>query len=181
MMTLHIAQHTRNMTRVLTMVISVTLMPWLMTSSARADQRHSDKGKEVVGNIKATLYIGMDSVPDEWAMKYPAPAGDVAAELRSIKQMKFRHYRKLGTDTQPVFRSYENWLAPIKPSEEILLSYESRGRAADGGLRLDLEFWQQRRKIMQMNAVLYVGKQLLILGPGWRGGRMIVAVELAGQ
>jgi len=102
----------------------------------------------------------------------------VTDRLRGIQQMKFQHYRKLGTDIQPVFRSYENWLAPLKPSEEILLSFESRGRSGDGGLRLDLEFWQHRRKIMQMNPVLHTDKSLLILGPRWRGCSLIIAIEL---
>ena len=142
---------------------------------------NTDKGKEVVGKIKATLYIGSDSELGEWAEKYAVVDQKTTAALSNIKQMKFTHYRKLGADIQPVFRSYENWLAPIKPSDEILLSYESRGQSADGGLRLDFEFWQHRQKIMQMNPVLYAGKPLLILGPRWRGCRMIIAVELAGK
>lgn len=142
---------------------------------------NADKGKEIVGTIKATLYIGSDSDPGEWAEKYALADQKVTARLKGIKQMKFAHYRKLGADIQPVFRSYENWLAPIKPSDEILLSYESRGQSADGGLRLDFEFWQHRQKIMQMNPVLHMGKPLLILGPRWRGCRMIIAVELAGK
>lgn len=149
---------------------------WCVSANA---EESTDKGKEIVGNIKATLYLGSDSEPGEWAEKYELPNEKTTARLTSIKQMKFAHYRKLGADIQPVFRSYENWLAPIKPSDEILLSYESRGQTADGGLRLDFEFWQHRQKIMQMNPVLYTGKPLLILGPRWRGCRMIIAVELA--
>ena len=169
---------TTMMIRCLSPVFMAVLLPSLMLSSALAEQSHSDKGKEIVGKIKASLYLGSDSAPEKWAEKYALVEKEVTGQLRGIQQMGFQHYRKLGADIQPVFRSYENWLAPLKPSEEILLSFESRGRSDDGGLRLDLEFWQHRRKIMQMNPVLHADKPLLILGPRWRGCSLIIAMEL---
>lgn len=171
-------QPTTMMIRCLRLVFVAVLLPSLMVSSSLAEQSDSDKGKEIVGKIKASLYLGSDAAPEKWAEKYALVEKEVTERLRGIQQMKFQHYRKLGTDIQPVFRSYENWLAPLKPSEEILLSFESRGRSGDGGLRLDLEFWQHRRKIMQMNPVLHTDKSLLILGPRWRGCSLIIAIEL---
>ncbi|MCP5536940.1 MAG: hypothetical protein H7A51_12005 [Akkermansiaceae bacterium] len=150
----------------------------LLAVSARADEGGVDRGKEVVGKIRATLFIGTDADPATLGDKLPAVADATANRLRSVDKMSFKHYRKLGTDTQPVYRSYENWLTPLKPSEEILLSFESRGRSSDGGLRLDLEFWQHRRKVMKSDPVLQKGRPLLILGPKWRGGTLIIAVEL---
>ncbi|NCF12647.1 MAG: hypothetical protein GWP68_04625 [Verrucomicrobiaceae bacterium] len=154
------------LTRCLCPFFRAVLLPTLMLSSALADQNDSDKGKEVVGKIKASLYLGSDSALEKWAEKYAPVEKEVTGRLRGIKQMRFQHY------------SYENWLTPLKPSEEILLSFESRGRSDDGGLRLDLEFWQHRRKIMQMNPVLHADKPLLILGPRWRGCSLIIAIEL---
>jgi hypothetical protein len=159
-------------------LFAALVLPCMVTGSALAEQRESDTGKEVVGKIKATLYLGSNSEPGEWANDYAVAGQEMASRLRGIEQMSFKHYRKLGADVQPVFRSYENWLAPLKPSEEILLSFESRGRSGADGLRLDLEFWQHRRKIMQMNPVLKSDKPLLILGPRWRGCSMIIAIEL---
>lgn len=169
------------MIRIRAALTILSLSSALLASPVDAKERDSDKGKEVVGRIQATLYIGSDTEPGEWAGKYPAVGEEAARQMRGIEQMNFRFYRKLGDDTQAVFRSYENWLAPIKPSDEILLSFESRGLAADNGLRLDLEFWQNRRKIIQINPVLHAGKPLLILGPRWRGCRIIIAVELVGK
>ncbi len=170
-----------NMNQIRSLVTIASLLFVLLASSVAAEEPNSDKGKEVVGRVKAALYIGTDTEPGEWADKYAIVSEETARKMRGIEQMDFRFYRKLGEDTQAVFRSYENWLAPIKPSDEILLSFESRGFSADKGLRLDLEFWQNRRKIIQMNPLLHAGKPLLILGPGWRGCRMIIAVELVGK
>lgn len=165
------------MTRIFTICFLFCLLPLQL----HAQNKGKDIGKEMVGRLKATLYIGTNddiSKLGEKAKKAPPVAEAVIKQLQSIKKMRFKHYLKLGEDTQSVFRSYENWVSPLKPSEEILLSFESRGRSSDGGLRLDLEFWQHRRKVMKSDPVLYLSQPLLILGPKWRGGTMIIAVEL---
>lgn len=141
----------------------------------------ADQGGDSVGKLKATLYIGTDgdvAALGELGEKLNRVDDATAAKLRGIAKMKFAHYRSLGTDTQPVLRSYENWLRPLNPSKEILLSYESKGLSGTDGLRLDLELWQQSRKLMKTDPVLKLGKPLLILGPKWRGGQLIIAVEL---
>lgn len=166
------------MTKILGILTVICIQLALLSNASFADEGGVDRGKEVVGKIRATLYIGIDADPSTLGDKVQAVDAAVAKRLRAVEKMTFKHYRKLGDDTQSVFRSYENWLTPLKPSEEILLSYESRGRSADGGLRLDLEFWQHRRKVMKSDPVLYKGRPLLILGPKWRGGTLIIAVEL---
>lgn len=165
----------------MTRTFAILLSFFLPLTSICAQDSGKDTGKEKVGRIKATLYIGTDEDVAKLGdkAKKAAPVDEATAKrFRSIAKMNFKHYRTLGSDTQTVFRSYENWVSPLKPSEEILLSFESRGRADDGGLRLDLEFWQQHRKVMKSDPVLYLGKPLFILGPKWRGGTLIIAVEL---
>ena len=41
-----------------------------------------------------------------------------------------------------------------------------------------LEYWQSKRKLFQTNPTLVKGKPLYLLGPEWRGGRLILQVEL---
>lgn len=157
------------------------ILVWLalmMAMPVNAAEDDADSGREPVGKIKATLYLGSDTTAEQLGDRLAPISQSMQKRLRNIKQMNFLHYYKLGADTQPIFRSYENWLTPLKPSEEILLSYESQGRAANDGMRLDLELWQHRRKVMKSNPVLQVGRPLLILGPKWRGGTLIIAVEL---
>lgn len=166
------------MTKTLGLFSAFCLQLAALSTSVFADEGGADRGKEVVGKVKATLYVGTDADPSTLGDKVVAVDEATAKKLRSIKKMNFKHYRKLGADTQPVYRSYENWLMPLKPSEEILLSFESRGRSSDGGLRLDLELWQHRRKVMKSDPVLQRGRPLLILGPKWRGGTLIIAAEL---
>ena len=75
----------------------------LLIVSARADEIGPDKGKEVVGKVKATLYIGTDAEPSTLGGNLTAVEQATVKRLSSIKQMNFKHYRKLGADFQPVF------------------------------------------------------------------------------
>lgn len=137
-----------------------------------------DQGRETLGKLKATLYIGTDGDVEALGEKLKTVDTKMEAKLRGVEKMKFKHYRSLGEDTQAVLRSYENWLRPLNPSKEVLISFECNGPKGPHSVKLDLELWQQNRKLMKANPVLKVGKPLLILGPSWRGGQLIIAVEL---
>jgi hypothetical protein len=138
----------------------------------------ADLGKEVIGRMQVQVYFatnGEASVAGQ-ALKKPDP--EIEKKLKNLRETSYKHYRVLGMDRQPVFRSYENWLTPLKPSEELLLSFEPRGNAQSGKMMLDLELWQSRKKIMKAGPTLEKGKPLYIFGPKWRGGRLLLAIEL---
>lgn len=156
-------------------VVGFIWVALMLCSSFAAAQ---DQGKKTVGKLKVSLFFATD--------EDPSVAGDGAKKVESAVEnrmrvseiLRFKHYRFLGSDMQSILRSYENWIAPMKPSEEILLSFEPRGEPRNGALALDLEFWQSRKKIMKSGPLLKVGEPLYILGPSWRGGKLIISVEL---
>lgn len=158
-----------------------TILPILIIflSMSPHHAKAEDLGKDKIGTVKTTIYFGTDGSLNDDTLKHAKEIS--AAELKrlqAISKIRFKQYRKLGHDTRSVLRSYENWASPLKPSEEIMLSFESRGRTDSEGLRLDLELWQHKRKVMKSDPVLYKQRPLLILGPKWRSGRLIIAVEL---
>lgn len=138
-----------------------------------------DAGRAKVGKLEVTVYFATNGDP--------AAAGDRAQEIaieirdrfQSEGKLKFDHYRALGAETQPIFRSYENWAQPLKPSDEILVRFETRTQPAKDSVSLDLELWLARKKILKTDATLRPGHPLYVLGPEWRGGRLIIAVALA--
>lgn len=138
----------------------------------------AQEGKDKVGKLSVKLYFGTDGDVALAGEK----AQDVPAQVKQLflqsKHLRFSQYKLLGVDTPPIFRSYENWAAPLRPSEEILLSFEPRDKPGDGNIHLDLEFWQSKKKVMKASQNLHLGKPIFILGPVWRGGRLIIAVEL---
>lgn len=138
----------------------------------------NDLGKEVVGRLEMVLYYGVNDTSGDTAIEGEKVDSSLAQTLRNQGAQKFEEYYILGVDQQPIFKSYENWLSPLKPSEEILLSFEPNEDVKKSQLLMDLELWQSRKKIMKTAQKLQLGLPLYIYGPQWRGGRLIVAVRL---
>lgn len=137
-----------------------------------------DPGKAKIGRICVTVYHATDGDPKVSGAKATVPK-ETADRLRMEKQLRFKNYRVLGQDTQALLRSYENWAEPLKPSDEVLVRFEAKGRSTQKWMVLDLELWLGRKKIVKTDACLEGDRPLFVLGPEWRGGRLIIAVALA--
>jgi hypothetical protein len=99
--------------------------------------------------------------------------------LQSENRLEFAHYREIGGDSKPLYRSYENWAQPLGASDEILVRFEAQSRPSKSAARLGLEFWLARKKILKTDAEVSAERPLYVLGPAWRGGRLIISVALA--
>lgn len=135
----------------------------------------ADPGKEEVGVLRTLLIYGTDELQQEATEAAEAHVKG----LSKTKDLQFAHYYQLGEDQKPVWRGYTNWSTPVAGSEDILLSFEPSGEAELGRLRLDLELWQSKQKVMKTTQTLSQGRWLYIGGPKWRNGRLIIATELA--
>lgn len=147
----------------------------LATPAAQA----SDPGKETVGWVEVVVYFGTNSDPSLAGERTRAVDEKTIARLQSQQPLRFTHYRLLGADQRKLYRSYENWAQPITGSDEILCRFETESRISPDTIRLDLELWLSRKKILKSGLALTHGKPVLVLGPSWRGGRLIVSIELA--
>ncbi|MBB5353529.1 hypothetical protein HNR46_003790 [Haloferula luteola] len=160
------------MTRRLLLGLSLAWIASVLPVSAK------DAGRDVVGRAKVEVYFATNGDPAEaGARVVPAPE-EVVRRFQAQKALHFSHYRRLGGDVKPIYRSYENWAEPIAGSDEILCRFEVQSRLPEKGLRLDLELWLSRKKILKSGVVLGPSKPVYVLGPEWRGGRLIIAVEL---
>ncbi len=138
-----------------------------------------DPGKTSIGRVKVAVIYGTDGDPTVVGGKFREIPKDTAKELRSLERLRFKDYRLLGEDSQPLLRSYENWAQPLKPSDEVLVRFEAGSRPEPDSTRLDLELWLSRKKILKTDAILQGSRPLFVLGPAWRGGRLIISVSLA--
>ena len=136
-----------------------------------------DPGKAVIARVSVTVYHATDG--ELASAKKPQVSRDTAERLRKEERLRFKHYQLLGQDTQPLLRSYESWAEPLKPSEEVLVRFEAQGVPTKKLVALDLELWLGRKKIVKTDARLAGNRPLYVLGPAWRGGRLIIAVALA--
>jgi hypothetical protein len=138
-----------------------------------------DAGRSKVGKLEVTVYFATNGDPAAAGTRAQDVAKDIRDRLHGEEKLKFDHYRALGAETQLIFRSYENWAQPLKPSDEILVRFETRTQPTKDSVSLDLELWLARKKILKTDASLSHGHPLYVLGPEWRGGRLIIAVALA--
>ncbi len=138
-----------------------------------------DPGREKLGLVRVTVYFATDGDPKAAGEKAQQVEASVVERIRSEERLRFKHYRLLGRDTQPLLRSYESWAEPLKPSDEVMVRFEAQGLPEANSAVLDLELWLARKKIVKTDARLENGKPLLMLGPEWRGGRLIIVVALA--
>lgn len=138
-----------------------------------------DPGKAVVGKVRVTVFYGTNGDPASIGPRFPDVSSATLASLKDAGGIDFKHFRLLGEDVQPLFRSYENWAQPLKPSDEVLVRFEAGSRPSEEAMRLDLEVWFSRKKILKTAATLEKKEPLYVLGPEWRGGRLILSVALA--
>jgi hypothetical protein len=155
------------------------LLAGLLVMPAASAVAQDDPGKAVVGRVKVSVYFGTNGDPAVAGSRFKAVPAETLDALKSASRLDFKSYRLLGEDLQPLYRSYENWAQPLKPSDEVLLRFEAKSRPSAQAMRLDLELWFSRKKILKTDASLEKGSPLYVLGPEWRGGRLIVAVALA--
>ena len=161
-------------------ILLLTVVSSLSVVNAQDTKENGDVGKESVGTLKVSLIFGTNGDASKKIVGENAtePTAVQLEALNKLETIKFKHFKVLGEDEQSIFRSYENWAAPLKGSKELLLSFQPRGEAVEDSLQLDLEFWQSHKKIMKSGPILKKGKPLFILGPKWRGGRLLIVVQL---
>jgi len=158
------------------------LSPWLaaglLSATCSAALAQKDPGKQVVGRIHVEVYHATDGgTPGPGAKSGDIPE-ELAARLRREPSTRFAHYRLLGSDTKELFRSYENWAEPVKPSDEIMIRFEAQSAPHPKQALLDLELWLGRKKIVKTDIQLAAGRPLWVRGPEWRKGHLIISVSL---
>lgn len=155
------------------------LFALFFASAGNRVSAQSDPGRAKVGALEVTVYFATNGDPDAAGDRAQPISPALSEKLGSEQRLSFAHYRTMGADRQSIFRSYENWAQPLKPSDEILVRFETRTEPKAGSVSLDLELWLARKKILKTDANLRPGRPLYVLGPEWRGGRLIIAVALA--
>lgn len=138
-----------------------------------------DPGKAEIGLVKVAVYFATNNDPDTAGKTAIALPEEMCTRLRKEETLRFTHYRLLGEDTQALLRSYESWAEPVKPSDAVMVRFEAQAPPTAESVTLDLELWLARKKTIKTDARLEGNKPLFVLGPKWRGGRLIIAVSLA--
>lgn len=148
----------------------------VLTPLSRAQD---DPGKQVVGEVVVRVFHATNGDPKAAGDRAkPLPQATVDA-LQKEERLSFKHYSGLGADSKPLYRSYENWAQPLGSSDEVLVRFEAQSRPSGSSARLGLELWLSRKKVLKTDADISADRPLYVLGPAWRGGRLLISVALA--
>ena len=137
-----------------------------------------DPGKEKIGSLQVEMIFATNGDLSQLGGRGKELKSEQLKAITSVKKLVFKDYRSLGIEKPSILRSYESWATPLRPSKEMLVSFEPLRRSGQDRIQMALEYWQSKRKLFQTTPTLVKGKPLYLLGPEWRGGRLILKVEL---
>lgn len=131
--------------------------------------------------LVATTARAEDSDGEVWAALYlatnEAPSGEPSdiEETLATALPDWKSFEMLGENNQKILTEYESWVVPTK---EVFLKIDSLGRDDSGkGLRLNLQLWQEKDVLVKTDTILRKAP-LIIAGPEWGDGRLIMVVQL---
>lgn len=150
---------------------------FLLVSLVPADEVQ-DPGRTPISNLRVCVIWGTDGDPDERGVEGSKVSKELKERLQKEHKLQFEGYLRLGSDYQPLMRSYESWAEPLKPSDNILVRFSALGKPNDTSAIVDLELWMGKKKIIKTDARLEEEKPLILLGPEWREGRLVILVRL---
>lgn len=139
----------------------------------------AERGRDIIGEVTVTLIHACDQEKVEGLEKFKTLDDATTQRLIKDPRLKFAHYRVLGLDRKPLYRSYENWAKPMANTDDIMVRFEAQARPSKELTRLDLELWVSHKKILKTGAALTENSPMYVLGPEWRQGRMILIISLA--
>ncbi|MFN4942265.1 MAG: hypothetical protein ACK40T_01580 [Akkermansiaceae bacterium] len=153
----------------------------LLAISATITHAQTDPAGAEIGTINVTVYYATNGDPTAAGQRAEKVSEKTKTKLSAAKSLQFKHYRYLASESKAVFKSYENWSQPLKPSDEVLVRFETRLAPTKNEIPLSIDLWLSRKKVLKSDVTIKSGQPLYILGPEWRGGRLIIAVELISQ
>jgi len=152
----------------LTVVVYFSSVVWLS-----ADDEVENNGAPYEGAVWSGLFIGSDEEISAIGREVPEEMGDVIERFRGIGSMRFANYRLLGEHSHKVYKEYESW---VVPSKEIFFKLDSRGPVKGGGVQLAVQLWRDKAVLVKADVVLKEGRPLLIRGPRWGDGYLLISL-----
>lgn len=137
-----------------------------------------DPGTESIGTMSVELIYATNGKVEVNGVTTKELSSERIQELQLVKELSFQNYRLLGSDVSNILNGYEGWATPLRPSKEILLSFQPIKRGDGDRMQMVLEYWQGKKKVFATNPTLTKGKAFYFVGPKWREGRVIIAVKI---
>ncbi len=137
-----------------------------------------DPGTESIGTMRVELIYATSGKVEVDGVTTKELGSERIKELQAVKELSFENYRLLGSDVSSILNGYEGWATPLRPSKEILISFQPIKRGDGDQMQMVLEYWQGKKKVFATNPTLTKGKAFYLVGPKWREGRVIISVKI---
>ena len=144
----------------------------LLCASPLIAQNTSPTSAARDGQVWGALVYASDKQPAE---KADPPAEFPNLSARLAKAFPYKHFQVLGQHSQDIFREYESW---VVPSKDLFVKLDSKGAAKNGGIKLNIQFWQGQQVLVKSDTELLPNSPLFIAGPKWRDGRLVFVLVL---
>ncbi|MCE9612177.1 MAG: hypothetical protein K8R23_18420 [Chthoniobacter sp.] len=106
----------------------------------------------------------------------PPELGEFTARLKRV--FGYTQYELIGSVTEKIDDKSESWLVP---SRNFWLQVKARhisSKEARGGYLLNLQFFQDKRPILESEAKLAPGSPLFVRGPEYGRGQIIIVLQV---
>lgn len=145
------------------------------TPAEKADQAKEEASKDTEGSKKlwgALVYAVKDPAAKREGFKDADP--EMATALKQVFK-DYKHFQVLGARAEALFKSTHSWVAP---SKQLCVKFDFTGLTEDGGVKLDLQLWNQGKAIVKTDAILKPDSPVFMEGPEWGDGRLLYVLKL---
>lgn len=124
------------------------------------------------GEIWSAMVLATNPAPGQRATPPPAALAPYANRL--TQTLNYQQFQILGSASKSLGKSdQERWLVP---SPTFLLG--AQAREENGGYRINLELFQEKRRLLQTEARLGMQSPLFISGPKYGDGQLVIVFEI---
>jgi len=142
-----------------------------ITLSATASTPHLVDGKH--DNIWSAVIVATSvAAPKD----PPAELREFAPRLKRI--FGYNQFELVGSATELIDELTENWLVPSPLFSLSVRARRAVSKEARGGYLLNLQLYQEKRPLLDMEAKLAPGSPLFIRGPQYGKGQVILVLQV---
>jgi hypothetical protein len=106
----------------------------------------------------------------------PTELREFAARLKRV--FGYTQFELVGSATEEIDELSENWLVPSPIFPLSVRARRATSKEARGGYLLNLQFFQQKRPVVDSEVKLAPGSPLFIRGPQYGKGQVIIVLQV---
>jgi hypothetical protein len=146
--------------------------------SAQTDESKNQTTNEIMAQLRVTIFLGTHEATYSHNCNLKEVSSEELSRLNNQQHFNFKYYKKLGEDTQPIYKNKENHAKPLCYCEEIMIQFEPISPWHNQQINIDLELWIHKQKVLKAITPMKREHCVFLQGPKWRKGTIIIEVSV---